>query len=80
MTVNDAYKKLVAKYPSINFYKCFEYRTLFVFTVASETNNGPVLQGSFSVNKVTGEVRDFKPFHISINEYRNGKEVRGFKK
>lgn len=77
MTANDAYKKVKTSFKSIDFDKCTEYRNLFVFSEANGSKRA--LRSAFSVNKETGEVRDFKPFHISVDDYRNGKEVLDFK-
>ena len=80
MTAKQAYILLIAKMPSIKIGKVFEYDSVFVFHLAPDMlslskNRSPMLDGLISVNKTTGEVRDFKPFHISIEEYCSGKEL-----
>lgn len=83
MNIKEAYEKVVSERPGLKAIKCFEYNSLFVFTVVSENaeikNPNRLLDRMRSVNKKTGEIRDFKPFHISLNEYRNGKEITNFK-
>ena len=84
MKVKEAYELLIANTPKLRPIQCFEYDTLFVFQIVpksfnEKTDNADQLIDCLrSVNKATKEVRDFKPFHISLNEYRNGKEVKDF--
>lgn len=80
MTAKQAYTLLMAKNPAVNVGKVFEYDSVFVFHLAPDMlslskKQSPMLDSLMSVNKTTGEVRDFKPFHISVEEYRSGKEV-----
>lgn len=80
MTAKEAYVILLTSTPGMSAMSCYEYSTMFVFNMVPDGYNGKdsLLNGSYSVNKVTGDVRDFKPFHISIEDYRNGKEVTDF--
>lgn len=80
MTAKQAYAFLMAKKPAVKVGKIFEYDSVYVFHLAPDMlslskKQSPMLDGLISVNKTTGEVRDFKPFYISIEEYRSGKEV-----
>lgn len=80
MTAKQAYTILIAKNPAIKVAKVFEYDSIFVFYLAPDMlslskKQSPMLDGSISVNKKTGEVRDFKPFYISVDEYSSGKEI-----
>lgn len=80
MTVNQAYMILKIKNPCANVGKIFEYDSMFVFHLAPDMlslsrSQSPMLDGLMSVNKKTGEVRDFKPFYISMDEYSSGKEI-----
>lgn len=80
MNVKQAYALLKIKNPGVKVRKIFEYDSLFVFHLAPtmlslSKSRSPMLDGSMSVNKKTGEVRDFKPFYISIDEYSSGKEI-----
>ena len=80
MTAKQAYTLLITKNPAIKVGKVFEYDSIFVFHLAPymlslSKKQSPMLDGLMSVNKKTGEVRDFKPFYISIEEYRSGKEI-----
>ena len=80
MTVKQAYMLLKIKNPCAKVGKIFEYDSMFVFHLAPDMlslsrKRSPMLDGSMSVNKKTGEVRDFKPFYISIEEYNSGKEI-----
>lgn len=79
MNANDAYKLIKCRYPNREPKECFEYDTLFVFGMVSDSKTNIVLNTMFSVNKETCEVRDFKPFHIPVSEYRNGKKITKFK-
>lgn len=83
MTVKEAYSKIISERPGIKAIKCFEYKSLYVFTVVSENitlkNTSQLVDRMRSVDKSTGAIRDFKPFHISLDEYRNGKEITNFK-
>ena len=80
MNVKQAYILLKAKHPAVKVGKIFEYDSVFVFYLAPtmlslSKKRSPMLDGSMSVNKKTGEVRDFKPFYISIEDYSSGKEI-----
>lgn len=80
MTVKQAYALLMTKNPGVKIGKIFEYDSIFVFHLEPDMlslskSRSPMLDGSISVNKKTGEVRDFKPFYISIEEYSSGKEI-----
>lgn len=83
MTANEAYLKIISERPGIKAINCFEYASLFVFTVVTENtkikDHNKLIDRMRSVNKITGEIRDFKPFHISIDEYREGKEIANYK-
>lgn len=80
MTAKQAYALLKIKNPGVKVRKIFEYDSMFVFQLAPDMlslskSRSPMLNGSMSVNKKTGEVRDFKPFYISMDEYSSGKEI-----
>lgn len=83
MTANEAYLKIISERPGIKAINCFEYASLFVFTVVTENtkikDHNKLIDRMRSINKITGEIRDFKPFHISIDEYREGKEIANYK-
>ena len=80
MTAKQAYSLLTNKMTGVQVGKCHEYDSVFVFQLTPamlrlSKNPSPMLDGLTSVNKRTGEVRDFKPFYIPIDEYRRGKEL-----
>lgn len=81
MTAKQAYALLITKNPAVKVGKIFEYDSVFVFHLApdmlslSKKQTHVMMDGLISVNKSTGEVRDFKPFHISVDEYNSGKEI-----
>ena len=80
MTAKQAYELLMSKRPAVKVGKVFEYDSLYVFHLAPDMlsmskKQSPMLDSLISVNKTTGEVRDFKPFHISVEEYHSGKEL-----
>lgn len=80
MTAKQAYILIKAKHPGLKIGKCREYDSVFVFHLAPDMlrlskNPTRMIDGLMSVNKKTGEIRDFKPFHIPSEEYRRGKEV-----
>lgn len=84
MTAKQAYSILLSKNPAVNAIKCYEYDSMFVFHLSPamlrlSKNSSPMLDGLLSVNKKTGQVRDFKPFYISIEEYTDGVEVASAK-
>lgn len=80
MTAKEAYKKLISKVITGRVVKCHEYDTMFVFQLMpkalllSNTKSTP-LDALMSVDKNTGEVMDFKPFYISLDEYERGVEI-----
>lgn len=80
MTAYEAYKKLTSRYSAVRIAKCYEYDSMFTFEMRPAMmrlfkSNSTMLDGLLSVNKITGEIRDFKPFHISVIEYKHGREV-----
>ena len=83
MDAKDAYILVKNKYDFLDIRRCFEYDSRFVFeTVPKNTRpkTGDALMGGLiAVIKSTGQIRDFKPFHIPIEEYKNAKQVIGFK-
>lgn len=83
MTAKEAYKILVEKRPELDAISCYEYETLFAFNMAPKGYDpkkaNELIDCASSVNKETGLVRDFKPFHISPAEYLSGKQIKDFK-
>jgi hypothetical protein len=80
MTAKQAYALLVTKNPAVKVGKVFEYDSVFVFHLAPDMlslskKQSHMMDSLISINKTTGEIRDFKPFYISIEEYRSGKEI-----
>ena len=83
MLANEAYKILLQKLKGMKAVACHEYSNLFVFKIVSEKYKGnkdlsKMLNGEYSVNKSTGEVKDFKPWCIPVEEYRAGVEILNF--
>ena len=80
MTAKEAYKKLMSKVITGRVAKCHEYDSVFVFQLVpkalllTNTKSTP-LDVLMSVDKNTGEVMDFKPFYITIDEYERGIEI-----
>lgn len=80
MTAKKAYLKLIKYVAGGHVSKCYEYDTLFVFQIVPMAllmtkPKSPALDTLMSVDKTTGEINDFKPFYISVDEYKRGKEV-----
>lgn len=80
MTAKQAYTLIKFKHPGLKVGKCYEYDSVFVFQLTPDMlrlakNPTRMIDGLMSVNKKTGEIRDFKPFHIPVEEYQRGKEV-----
>lgn len=77
MTPHEAYIICLKKFPKMNFEKCTEFKTKFVFTVAA---GGKIpLNGQFSVDKNTRKCQTFKPIDIPVDEFKAGKPVKNFK-
>ena len=82
MTIKQAFALVSIKYPKLVAIRCVEFDSCFVFQmVPPKYKNTPdiVYDCLNSVDKKTGEVRTFQPFHIPVEEYRNGKEIKNFK-
>lgn len=80
MTAKEAYNKLVKKAGIGRVSKCHEYNSLFVFqtipmSLLVSKPKSPALDTLMSVDKITGEIRDFKPFYIPFDEYRSGRVI-----
>lgn len=78
MTCKEAYECVHMRYPSLNFVRCIEYSELFVFQLFSE-KDVILFDSEISINKNTKEIKDFKPFYISLFDYQNGTEIFNFK-
>ena len=79
MTAKEAYVKVSSKVIG-HISKCYEYDSLFVFQLVPQAlliskPKSPALDTLMSVDKTTGDIRDFKPFYISLEEYERGREV-----
>lgn len=77
MKPTEAYRIFKSIHPDKDACSCTEYDSCFVFMLDGCTNE--TLDCLLSVNKKSGLVRDFKPFHISLEEYKMGKNVAKFK-
>lgn len=75
MNLNDALKVLLEAFPFIKVRSCTEYKDIYVF---EEDRDG--YDTLWSVNKVTEEVKNFKPMDISLEDYKNGKKIGNFNK
>ena len=61
--------------------KGYEYDSLYVFEIAPKglkqtESNEPLLDSLVAVDKKTGRPRAFKPFDISPDEYKRGKQIQ----
>ena len=84
MLPKEAHNILMKKNKGLKAIKCFEYASRYVFQVVPENfdmskDTSRLLDTLCSVDKKTSEVRDFKPFHIPIEEYKRGREIKYFK-
>lgn len=79
MNPKEAYKIVLSKIPGLTAVSCIDYGEVFVFDMQKKGEKEVVLDNLFSVNKKTGELRNFKPFSIPIDKYKNGKKVLGYK-
>lgn len=82
MDAKQAYKIISRKIQNGNkIDKCYEYNTVFVFSVVPDNYNGkvPLLGNLFSINKETGDMKSFTPMMLAPGEYRTGKEIANFK-
>lgn len=78
MTAKEAYRIVTSRFSAVRVAKCYEYDSVFVFQFNPwmlQVSKNPMLDGLLCVNKTTGEIRDFKPFRIPIDEYKRGKEI-----
>ena len=80
MLANEAYKIFLSKVKHVNVIKCMEYKSLFVFQYApkmlDKSKDPTRLHDTLvSVNKKTKKVKIFQPYDISLEEYRDGREV-----
>ena len=76
MDVKKARKIITKKFKDRTILSCYEYNNLYVFNIVPKTNmDKNQFDKLWSVNKTTGEVINFKPFDISIEDYKNGKRI-----
>lgn len=83
MTAKGAYRILLLKYQDLKATRCVEYDSRFVFSVVPKTfdinkSSEVLLDNLCAVIKNNGQVRDFKPFHISLEELKAGREIYDF--
>ena len=69
------------KCKNLSILSCYEYDSCFVFQAVSENyvkskDADKVFDSLYSVNKKDGDIVSFRPFHISVDEYRRGKKVK----
>lgn len=84
MLVKEAHALVMSKLKDMKAIRCNEYATLYVFQIVHKnykvgSDASKLLDSLVSVNKKTREVRDFKPFHIPLDEYKKGREILNFK-
>lgn len=81
MSVYDAYSLCLQKFKNSKVTTCYEYDTIFVFQIVPVSYNSSEMPINrlFSVNKKSKEIKAFQPFHISLEEYLAGKEIKDFK-
>lgn len=85
MTSKEAYELAMNNMKTMDGWvadKCFEYESVFVFRMIPpryQEQDGELFDCMRSVNKKTKMVRDFQPFHLSTEEYNNGREIVDFK-
>lgn len=82
MASKEAYRLLVTKWPEFEAVTCFEYASMYVFSVipkGSKEDATKRLDSLCSVNKKDRTVRVIQPFDIPISEYHRGKKVTSFK-
>ena len=78
MTSKEAYRLIASSVKHMKIVKCVEYSESFVFHLSPKNYKGDgskLMDNMRSVNKKTKEIRDFKPFHISGEDYKTGKRV-----
>lgn len=77
MKVTEAVSIIKAKY-NRPIKSCVEYDRYFVFEMPVSTDK-EYLDCSYKVDKLTKEIDAFIPLELSIEEYLQGKEIRGLK-
>lgn len=80
MTAREAYKLLTKNFIGIRVAKCYEYDSVFVFrkvpvSLTAAKKPERAFDVLLSVDKQTGLIRDFKPYRLSSDEFKRGKEV-----
>lgn len=75
MTSKEAYKILCKIIPNMYAEACYEYDSYFVFSMIPNGKK-KVLDGLYSVDKKTGNVKGFSPM---MNKNKNYKKVLGYK-
>lgn len=82
MTARDAYLFFSSRNKNLLVRSCYEYDSIFVFDAIPKTikdRNSEMLDSLYSVSKSNGQIRSFKPYDISLEEYENGKKIENFK-
>ena len=80
MTAKEAYEIFKVKRGDLVVLSCYEYDSRFVFQAGTPKytklkDRDVILDCLYSVEKKSGKLESFKPFNISLDEYRRGKKV-----
>ena len=82
ITVKDAYLFFSSRNKNLFVRSCYEYASVFVFDAIPKSiknRDSEILDSLYSVDKITGQVKAFKPYDISLDEYENGKKIGNYK-
>lgn len=80
MTVPEARKIFVRKFPQLKIVSGVEYASIYVFNaIRKDQKLGTGMHTQFdtlySVDKKSGEIMSFNPLHMPIEEYKQGKKL-----
>lgn len=83
MDAKQAAKLIIEDLKDRDIVSCYEFDKMFVFATKPKGHKisgikDMVMDSTYSVNKQTGEIKVFQPFHITFAEYRRGKKVTDF--
>lgn len=77
MTFETAKKIIISAFPDLTPIECVEYESRFVFNMRPKGKAmiPDMIDSLIGITKTDGEIRDFKPFYISDEEYAKGRSI-----
>ena len=71
ISFEKAFNIVKSEHSEEQFKSCIEYDSMYVFS----NDKKKLGSGLYAISKKDGHCFSFKPFYLSLEEYRNGKKI-----